>query len=116
MTFDRVKEETLKYKQMMKLIHYVQVGFPETIDDLPLVLHEFWIVRYSLFMMDGVTMCGDRKQELDHNKLLSPSSIIQDDVYRIVIPPSLRKEVLRVLHSAHQGVTAMNERAKSIVY
>ena len=67
-------------------------------------------------MMDGVIMCGNRKQELDHNKLLSPSSIFQDDVYRIVIPPSLRKEVLRVLHSAHQGVTAMNERAKSIVY
>ena len=115
-TFDRVKEETLKDKQMMKLIHYIQAGFPETKDHLPLELHEFWIIRYSLFMMDGVIMCGDRKRELNHNKLLPPSSIFQDDVSRIVIPPSLRKEVLRVLHSAHQGVTAMNERAKAIVY
>ena len=61
-------------------------------------------------------MCSDRKRELDHNKLLSPSSIFQDDVYRIVIPTSLRKKVISVLHSAHQGVTAMNELAKSIVY
>ena len=61
-------------------------------------------------------MCSDRKRELDHNKLLPPSSIFQDDVYRIVIPPSLRKEVISVLHSAHQGVIAMNERARFIVY
>ena len=61
-------------------------------------------------------MCGDCERELDHNKLISPSSIFQDDVYRIVIPPSLRKEVISVLHSAHQGVTVMNERARSIVY
>ena len=59
-TFDRVKEETLKDKQMMKLIHYIQAGFPETKDHIPLELHEFWIIRYSLFMMDGVIMCGDR--------------------------------------------------------
>ena len=115
-TFDRVKEETLKDNQMLKLIHYIQAGFPETKDHLPLELHEFWIVRYSLFIIDGVIMCSDRKRELDHNKLLSHSSIFQDDVYRIVIPPSLRKEVISVLHSAHQGVTAMNERARSIVY
>jgi len=79
-TFDQVKEETLKDKQMMKLIHYIQAGFPETKDHLPLELHEFWIIRYSLFMMDGVIMCGDRKRELNHNKLLPPSSIFQDDV------------------------------------
>ena len=56
-------------------------------------------------------MCGDRKREQDHNKLLLPSSISQDDVSRIVIPLSLRK----VLYSVHQGVTAINERAKAIV-
>jgi len=35
---------------------------------------------------------------------------------RIIIPTSLRSEVLQSLHSAHQGVTAMNERAKLEVY
>ena len=46
-------------------------------------------------------MCGDCERELDHNKLLSLSSIFQDDVYIIVIPQPLRKEVLIVLQSAH---------------
>ncbi|CAE1167716.1 unnamed protein product [Acanthosepion pharaonis] len=35
---------------------------------------------------------------------------------RIVIPPSLRDEVLCALHSAHQGVTSMIARAESSVF
>ena len=35
---------------------------------------------------------------------------------RVIIPESLRPDVLQVLHSAHQGVAAMNERAKAGVY
>ena len=66
MIFDRVKEEILKDKQMMKLIDYIQADFPETKDHLSLELHKFWIIRYSLFII----MCGDHKRELDHNKLL----------------------------------------------
>ena len=53
-TFDRVKEETLKDKQMIKLVHYIQASFPETKDHLPLEFNKFLIVRYSLFMVDGV--------------------------------------------------------------
>ena len=35
---------------------------------------------------------------------------------RIVIPPSLRSEVLRSLHSAHQGTSSMTSRAEASVY
>ena len=35
---------------------------------------------------------------------------------RIVIPKSLRPEVLQSLHAAHQGVTSMTERARCAVY
>ena len=34
---------------------------------------------------------------------------------RIIIPPSLRKEVLECLHSAHQGTVGMKARARSSV-
>ena len=37
-------------------------------------------------------------------------------MFIIVISPSLRIEAIRVLHSADQVVTAMNERAKANVY
>ena len=36
--------------------------------------------------------------------------------HRIVIPQSLRKEVLESLYTAHQGVSAMNERTRRLVY
>ena len=61
-------------------------------------------------------MYGDSKRKLGHNTVVPPSGIFQDDACRIVIPQLLRKEVLRVLHSAHQGVTATNEQAKANVY
>ena len=35
---------------------------------------------------------------------------------RIVIPPSLRPDVLESLHSAHQGVTSMTSRVESSVF
>ena len=61
-------------------------------------------------------MCSDCKRELNHNNLLSPSSIFLDNVSRIFFILLLRNDDLRVLQSAHQGVTAMTEQAKSILY
>ena len=35
---------------------------------------------------------------------------------RVVVPSSLRKRILQHLHAAHQGTSAMEQRARSIVY
>ncbi|KAJ8333518.1 hypothetical protein SKAU_G00415260 [Synaphobranchus kaupii] len=35
---------------------------------------------------------------------------------RVVVPPSLREGVLRHLHAAHQGISAMGQHARAIVY
>ena len=35
---------------------------------------------------------------------------------RVVIPPSLRETALKALHSAHQGVSSMGARARSILF
>ena len=65
------------------------------------------------------------KQEAEKNKwqdrlpqYVSPElhSDLKVDVSRIIVPPTLRPEVLSILHAAHQGVSAMHERAKSIVF
>ena len=45
---------------------------------------------------------------------LGPGVILYQD--RVVVPESLRKSVLSNLHSAHQGVTAMESRAQAIVF
>ena len=61
---------------------------------LPPDLQQFWTVRGNLKVLDGVILCGER----------------------IVIPAELRQQVLSILHSAHQGVSAMMLRACSAVY
>ena len=45
---------------------------------------------------------------------IQEGAVIYDD--RVVVPKSLRKEILETLHSAHQGVSTMLTRAQSIVY
>jgi len=44
----------------------------------------------------------------------SQTAILHND--RVVIPPSLRSAALQTLHSAHQGVTTMANRARSIIF
>jgi len=61
---------------------------------LLLAVARFWQYRHGLHESDGV--------------------IVYDD--RAVIPPSLRPIVLETLHSAHQGVSTMTVRARSIIF
>ena len=48
------------------------------------------------------------------------SIYVQDEVLmyndRVIVPPSLRHRVLQHLHSAHQGISTMEQRARNIVY
>ena len=66
-------------------------------------------------MMDKVIMRSDHERQLRYESL-PPNNNFHNDVNMIIISPSLRTEVFKVLHSAHQRVTAMNERAKANVY
>ena len=94
-TWDTVKDATASDHNLQKLAHMITQGFPAT---KPLTcsstMEEFWRHRDNLHLIDEVIMMGDR----------------------IVIPKSLRPEVLQSLHAAHQGVTSMTERARCAVY
>ena len=74
-----------------------------------------WSIRDNLYTVDGVIM-------MKEHVVLPPSlrDIAMEEsvtgASRIIIPTTLRSEVVRTLHSAHQGVSAMTERAKASVY
>ena len=57
-------------------------------------LRPFWKIHNDLYIVDNLLMYGNR----------------------LVIPASLRKEVLESLHAAHQGVVGMKARAATCVY
>ncbi len=83
---------------------------------MPQNLLPYWSVRNNLYVVDGVVLMRDQvlipptlRNEVAQT--YAPGSAI-----RIIIPSALRKEVIQCLHSAHQGVGSMNERAKAGVY
>ena len=73
------------------MIRYVRTAFPMTRAELPVAAREFWNARLHLNERRDLLFFGDR----------------------VVIPKSLRKEVLEGLHVGHQGVTSMILRAQS---
>ena len=81
----------LQYK---KLIDTLQNGFEKTHSLTAPEIREYWEVRHRLSVDDGLVL-------LDH---------------RIVVPTSQRANVLRCLHSAHQGEICIKAHANESVY
>ena len=79
---------------MFQLLNTIETGFPENRDQLQKSLQDYYQFRDHLWVIDGVILYKDR----------------------IVIPPSLRKDILTALHSAHQGITAMTARAETSIF
>jgi hypothetical protein len=81
---------------MMYLRQTVLEGFPNEKCNLPLEFRPFWQVRSQLSIDDaeGLILVGPR----------------------VVIPTSLRQEIIRRLLQMHQGATKLRQRARLSVY
>lgn len=93
-TFSRVKSESEKDQCVLNLIRHIGNGFPAKKSDLSEDLRPFWNVRFDLSVLNGVVLFKRR----------------------VLVPSSLRHEVLETLHSAHQGTTGMKARASESFY
>ncbi|KAJ8416486.1 hypothetical protein AAFF_G00357740 [Aldrovandia affinis] len=69
-------------------------GWPDWRKSMPPRAQPYWPVRHSLYIDDGLVMV---------NKI-------------IVVPKSLRAEVLQRLHTAHQGIQRSLAHARAIMY
>ena len=93
-TWERVRDETSRDVYLLQLIDMAEQGFPASPEAIPLQLLPYWRFRDKLSAVDGVVMYE----------------------HRAVIPPKLRDEVCAHLHSAHQGVSQMQNRASDCVF
>ena len=93
-TWDKVRTATSSDDNMLQLLKVIEAGIPDSRNALPLPLREYYPFRDQLSSVDGVVIFKDR----------------------IVIPPSLRQDILTALHAAHQGVTSMTSRAETSVF
>ena len=94
LSWETIASETAADPTMSKLLEVVSSGFPDESRTEDSRIASFWIYRDALYVSDGVILYNDR----------------------VVIPPALRNNVLQILHAAHQGVSAMESRARAIVF
>jgi len=90
----RIHQETKDDPALSKLTSVITQGWPQTIKELPTILRPFWAYRDELSVEDGIILKGER----------------------VVIPSSMKAEILNQLHIAHQGIEKTKLRARDSVY
>jgi hypothetical protein len=89
-----LKRETQRDPVLSALSEIIFYGWPETIKELPRELRPFWAFRESLGLEDGVIFKGKR----------------------VLIPDTMRDDILSQLHAAHQGIEKTRLLARDTVY
>ncbi len=87
-------EETKSDETLVTLKDHIITGWPNSMQDLPVMLHPYWCFQDELTVLDGLIMKGNR----------------------VIVPASMRPETLECLHDAHQGLTSTLQRAHRTVY
>ena len=80
--------------EYQQLKHYIYNGFPDHRQNLPEQCRRYWHVRAQLSVEDDFIVYG----------------------CRLLVPATLRREVLNQLHDSHQGMVRTKERARLCVY
>ena len=94
LVLDGLREGSRNNPTYTKLLQYVTQGFPKSRDDLDPDLRPYWKERDAMYHDDELVLIGPR----------------------VVVPPALRREVLKRLHDAHCGIEATKRRARQTVW
>jgi hypothetical protein len=86
---DEIRAVAASDGEYSALIAAIESGFPERRDRAPAAVGNYWGIRHQLSVEQGIVLFGNR----------------------IVIPQAARKNVLRKLQAAHQGIVRTNRRA-----
>ena len=90
-TATQIKTMTRRDKELSRVLHFVQNGWPESVDP---ALRPYASKKHELSSLDGCVLWGTR----------------------VIIPPAGRKRILDDLHEAHQGASRMKARARMVVW
>ena len=89
-----VRAATAADPTLQSVLQMLATGFPVDSRTLPANIRPYFPYASSLYELNGVLMLSDR----------------------IVIPTSLRPDILNLLHAAHQGIDRMKARAGDAVF
>lgn len=93
-TLQEIREHTQKDAVLQELIKVIQTGWPERKAEVTHQISPYFGVRDELSIYEGIVVRGER----------------------VVIPMSLRREMMNRLHYAHSGVVSSLSRARESMY
>lgn len=91
---EQIRRETQKDVNVKMALDYTTTGWPDYKEDVKLAARDFYAIRGELSSHEGLLIRGDR----------------------IVIPFSMRREILDRIHDGHLGITKCRERANQCVW
>lgn len=89
-----VKGETRKDERLKLLLEYIEKGWPNHKYNLEKKLSYYWSMRDELYCVDGVIF---------RNK-------------QVLIPKSLKKQMLNLIHDGHLGIDRCKRRAREVLF
>ena len=89
-----IQQATRADPVMTKLQNVIRLGWPNNRVEVPQCLRAYWNFREELSEANGIILKGER----------------------IVIPTSLRKEMLEKIHASHMGIVKCKRRAKDVLF
>ncbi|UYV73923.1 K02A2.6-like, partial [Cordylochernes scorpioides] len=90
----RLQKETHGDHTLIQLIEYAKNGWPKYKTKVCDEAKPYWQFQDEIHVSDGIVYKGNC----------------------ILVPSTLRKEILQVVHSSHQGIAASKEKARSAFY
>ena len=92
--FHKLRDETKSDPELQQLQKVVMSGWPQTKVETPVETRPYWNYRDEISCYEGLMFKGDR----------------------IIVPHSLRPEILQRIHAAHLGIEKCRARARSAVF
>ena len=91
---EQIRDATANDPSLKELKDTIKSGWPETKSHTPASIQVYWNVRDELSEVEGVILKNDR----------------------ILIPSSMRKEMLQRIHQGHMGIDKSKRRARDVLY
>ena len=93
-TYKMIREQTNLDAVMRKLQQLISSGWPQKLKEVPEEIKPYHSYKDELAVLDGIIYKGSR----------------------LVVPMSVRQDILKKLHISHQGTAATIRRARSAVF
>uniref|UniRef100_A0A2C9L5T5 Integrase catalytic domain-containing protein n=1 Tax=Biomphalaria glabrata TaxID=6526 RepID=A0A2C9L5T5_BIOGL len=90
--YSEIKDSTNKELSMLREV--IMTGWPDTRSETPTEVRPYWDSRDQLSTSDGIIYKG----------------------LRIVMPPSLRKYMLNLIHNSHLGIVKCKQQAREVMH